>query len=349
MHEIGVRQYARILGIKLEGRPSDSGWLPGRCPFAEWHHAKGTDNSMSFAIHVHPEKRSYFKCLACHTHGSLPKLAYDLGRLRGNDNQALGKEIELAEITKAVIHVPEWEEQYDRHKKNKEVKLPDPSQEFAYPRAIGHPYLTQRGIGWKTTYRLGLRIDYEQKRILFPVKDERGNFRGFTGRYYGTAPITKWNPRVRDYLGLPKRELLLGNGVIGDGQRLLKPRRLVVVEGAFDFARTCGVSAGCGWAVFALLGSEVTPQKIKLLLSYAERYDAPIVWMTDNDLAGSDILFGKTNIKTGQRDTNTGIIYTLYGRVPQMTVTYPDGKKDPADCTRLQLRDMVENAELFLM
>lgn len=354
MNENNIRAYARKLGIKLSRIVLPNGWLQGGCPFAQWTHKNGTDRNFSFGVRVNKSGKSGYKCFACGQSGSMAKLAYSLGNFRDEDYTKLGQEIELTEVTDVdLIDLPEWDE--DDEEKKEDKSWESSGYESSFPYAIGHPYLAERGIGWKTTKKLGIRLDSYRQRILFPVYDDRARFRGFSGRYCGTRKITKRNPRIKDYYGLPKRELFLGEHYIPNRSRTGygDSFNIVVVEGLFDYARLHqfrGFTKQKFWPV-SILGTEITGEKFDKLLAF----DAPIIWMVDNDEAGDKVLYGKIDPKTKTHDFSTGALNRLYGMVPQLLVKYPErlnknGKpvKDPGELYDSEIKQMIDSAELFI-
>lgn len=350
MIEESVRWVAEQLGIELEVQVSGTGWIQASCPFSPWKHA-GDDASHSFAISISNDQRRFskFTCHACKSNGSLSTLAFQLGRLRHHtgvdlerDYKALGQKIEDMEIHGIPEDLPDWDAEHAKADRDERTEIRE-VEPLDLPFAVGHPYLGQRGIHWNTAIKLGLLDDKSQGRIVFPVRDYRGRLAGYTGRAYRPSYLRNGRPapKVRDYLGLPKRELLLGEHDAGsraaDGSR---PRRIVVVEGLFDYARLrqFGVRG-----TVALLGSELTPGKGETLA----RFGLPIVWMTDPDAAGQACLYGPIDPITDTREFHKGALHKLYNAVPQLTVEYPR-PVDPGELTRDEVMTMLANAELYV-
>jgi hypothetical protein len=115
------------------------------------------------------------------------------------------------------------------------------------------------------------------------------------------------------------------------------------VEGLFDF----GLLQSLGYfSTVAILGSGIGREKETKLLEW----DRPLIWMVDNDHGGDDCLWG-TKDRNGTRILENGILYRLYGKVPQFLVRYPAGVKDPSElCNRPNvIHKMIEQAELLIM
>jgi hypothetical protein len=350
-----VLEIARALHL---GKPKPSGrgakWVNFSCPFAKWKHTK-KDVSGSFGIKC-DDGRSHYFCFACHSTGTLANLAYELGTLRGHDYINLGHEIERQEIVGPDLIFPEWDSQAPVEKEDaQEIVFPDPKREFEFPLAAGHPYLAERGISVSTAIRLGLRFDPRQRRVLFPVYSPTGRFAGFTGRRIdgpfrhdeeGTAFEKSGDPyiKVRDYFGLPKRQLLLAspryygnrNGAANSygvfrrtGSRYSQRSRGIICEGPFDFAAIVELSTPLA---FCNLGQWCTPEKGAILANL----NLPLVIFFDNDKGG----------KQG-RDV---LVELLWGKIPLLDVTYPEGYEgaDPSSLPPDVRRQMIRDAQLIL-
>lgn len=211
--------------------------------------------------------------------------------------------------------IPKWEDAdpvaidySERHACD--VKRPDPSLVNSFPRALYNKYLSRRrGIGFFTALKLNLRYDDRQSRILFPVYDPQDRFCGFTGR--SVRDLDEWTkeyPKVRDYYGLAKREVLLG---LPSKHRSGKK---IVHEGLFDMAMA--VKHGYTNAR-AVLGTAQTPEKIDILLQEGD----PIYLFFDNDLAGWQAMFGTFDPDENLKTENAWA-YLLYKQIPVWIVPY---------------------------
>lgn len=352
MQRTQILEFTAMLSLGPPARDSTAEWLKFPCPFAQWKHANGRDRKPSFGIRCTDTEDSAFHCFACHEKGLFIRLPLDLGHLRGGSfgqYAELHNQIKHSEFTKKMV-IPKWiedpEELYVAP--SQDIVWPDPEREYDYYSAAGHPYLQERGISWATAISLGLRYDPFQRRILFPVKDRKGRLAGFSGRAIDRAyaetddgPIDRaGNPylKVRDYLGLRKRQFLLGEHRVqprAHGQHFVWERKtgtlrsvVVLVEGLFDYAYLTELGV-CN--VLALLGTALTPEKAERLMAY----DGVILFM-DNDTAGWD---ARANI-TAQ----------LFKRVPLIDVNYPEGydEADPASLPPDVVRHMLSTRRQIL-
>lgn len=338
MNEAMLRLYAKQLAIDITAGAS-GGWIQAKCPLAPWTHQKQTDTNASLGITTNPDKPSYVHCFSCGYKDSFIELARLLGRKRNIDyNTIVNNIIENNAAKKHYIKPPSSLDTVATIKTIVPV-MPNPEREFDYPTALGHYYLRERGIDWLTTYNLRLRYDPITDRILFPVYDYTYKFAGFTGRLTHNN-YTKKNPKVRDYLGLQKRLYFLGEHNISYIHHNNLP--IIIVEGLLDYARMHSF----GYRnVFAILGSEVTKEKLRKL----QEFERPIIWLVDNDDAGIKIIKGNVNPDTGIRDYKNSASYMLLKCVPQYFMEYPNYFSDPGDAanTSQSIANILSNKKII--
>ena len=318
-----VRFLGKIQGPNTPIQHHDE-WVSTHCPLAPWTHPKGSDRTPSFGVHIDDEGTSVFNCFTCKNTGPLPHLLKLLEKYTGEDYSSLTSEVETGEMY--ALQLPEW----DNRKAAKKDTLSEPLRYFLhdfYEKEYDHPYLKERGILPETAEELQLRVDPDDghgaERILFPVFDANGGFYGYTGR----ATDNKVEPRVRDYYGLPKRNLLLGLEHLRPEQE-----RVVLVEGLFDF----GVLFQLDLPVVASLHSTLTKAQQRILVEIGK----PVVVFYDNDEAG--------------RKGTQEVYASLSDFFPILNVKYPRvGEKghrrnnDPANLPDDVIIKMVEEAEMI--
>lgn len=326
-------QRATFTGSKKRTR-----WMNISCPFAPWTHASGTDSHPSFGITISDEDRSHYKCLACGVKGRLSSLPTKLGGYRKKNYSELRHWAEMTEINAATNRpMPDWEDAIAEEDEDADQReLPSPELVESYPAAIGIPYLRKRGIQLPAVYRLNLRYDDYQHRVLFPCYDQLGQFRGFTGRSVikGNNETRGKNPKVRDYYGLNKRMLFLG-------LRGKQPGKKIISEGLFDYA--AGVQHGYP-AARAILGTSLTEEKVEILINEGE----PVYFFMDNDLAGWIALFGRED-ENGELETDQAWAFRLFEEIPVWIVPYKkqlDGL-DPGSMSKTEYDQAVAHAWLF--
>lgn len=349
----------------LEIGPADPSstaeWINMRCPLAPWTHSRGTDRVASFGIRCDDKGQSFCNCFTCKYTESFASLAYKLGRHRNRDYTQIGREIEREEFVGSSFvpvayrdSVLPIEMEGDIRESHEKDTYPDPALAFRYESAIGHPYLAARNIDVRTTIELGLRYDPSQRRILFPVYDKAGHFRGFSGRRVDPAwgvddegvPIERDGSiylKVRDYFGLPKSRVLLGEHAIRNDagtplfgtvrytrEAARRNSQIVLVEGLFDYAyfKRLGIPN-----VLGILGSSLARDPTRA--NTIESFGMPVVLFVDNDKPGVDA-----------RDK---IVKRLFGKVGLLDVFYPDGydEADPASLPPSVVNSMLRESVLI--
>lgn len=342
MDENGLRKILRELNIKVANKSGK--WLEFSCPFAPWLHRKGTDNSPSCAAGINNEGVSGYKCHACKRHGRISSLVRSLEYFRGKQYPGLAFEADLADATQSFGDFETTEEEPE--------ELPPPLSEEAYANMYpsawdvkeARDYLKDRGIGKQTVEYLNLGFDDDDLRIIFPVRHIDQRLYGFTGRSILPSEdfpkMYKNYKKVKDYLGLPKKHLLLGAELVDSKLPLL------VVEGLFAFAHLIEIKADAYCNPVALLGSEMTDFKASLI----REFDRLTILLSDNDEAGDTCLFGPYNSLKDDFDGG-GAVDKLIRHVPLVVPDWPldkkgKEKKDPDELTLAEVKEML-NAPLY--
>ena len=328
MDEQAIRGHLRALGVGPVTK--QRGWLNAPCPLAPWNHRAGKDSSPSFGIEISTSGHSHYYCFTCKNSGRVHDLAAELGRLRGHDYTAIQRQA----VRDDILSIPSYEGFTDT------PRPPEPLDSAEYedlyepveqcPEAIA--YLSSRRVSLETARILGLSYDPEDHRLVFPVRDRAGGLFGYTGRSIDPPGCAQsGRPKVKDYLGLPKRHLLLGE------ERVEYGKPIIVVEGLFGYARLVEIGAERLASVVALLGSEMTAQKADRL----RRINAPTYLLVDDDEAGDVCLWGV--VRNGEH-SGEGAISKLLGHVPVVVPAYPEGVGDVDDFTFQDLCKIMEEA-----
>jgi DNA primase len=316
MDERALRQH--LAALRVGPLIKQRQWLNAPCPLAPWTHRSGHDRNPSFGVKITTGEQSHYYCFTCKHTGRVHDLAAELGRLRGEDYRDIIRQAFRDDI----VSVAEYEYQPE----SQELTEPLDSAIYGdlYDLATSHDeameYLDGRGISAATVRRLHLMYDEEEKRIVFAVKDRRGNLYGYTGRsILPASELHGRNPKVRDYLGLPKRHLLLGE------ERVERGKPVIVVEGLFAYARLIEIGTERLASVVALLGSEMTDPKVERL----QRINEPVYLLVDDDEAGDVCLWGVVR-RDGAHD-GRGAVSKLRDHVPLYIPEYPEGVADVDD------------------
>lgn len=301
-----------------------SSWVMCTCPLAPWTHEKGSDTKPSFGVSIHDDDTSIFNCFTCGEKGPMSYFVQLMGDYTGTDYDSLIESLELDELYAAEL--PEWDTCRQLQKNQKPEPLPKHFEDLYEPMEEVHPYLKERGIKEPDviqTCRLCVDPDDQGvERIVFPVYGLDGNLYGFTGR--ATSDIVQ--PKVKDYFGLPKKDLLLGLHNVGPDTE-----RVIIVEGLFDYLNLCQF----GYTALAVMHSGLTDPQAKLVREIGK----PTYLMYDDDLAG----------RKGTKQATE----LLKGFVPTMLCEYPEPEDDdeeaptdPAELYRKEVVWMLSNAEM---
>jgi len=301
--------------------PNAAGWFHIACPFAPWTHHNGVDRSKGFAVKVEDTGISAYTCPVCGKHGRISGLARALGQYRRLDYTEAADEADKRDMLGAEIKG--FEEQF-------EVVdyMPEPLDESLFEGVFDpvrdHPeavqFMRRRRVLGDTCDKLKIEYDPDKRRIVFPVRDARGQLFGWSGR----TIIPDHKPKVLDYAGLPKRHLILGEDRWREGVPKL------IVEGLFGFARMHEIGVEEHMDIGAILGTELTEEKAMILKKHASSVYA----LVDPDDAGTKCLFGA---RTDTGYAGGGMIDMLGGEVPILTCPYPQDVGDVDDLTLEQV------------
>ena len=337
-----VKFYCKKLGIRLIGGVSSSGWVQAACPLAPFTHESGSDTRPSFGIHCSAKQRACYYCFSCGHKGSFVNLCYEMARAyKRPEFIDIGHEIENEELSLSeevsCESLPDWDEQQEVTCKES-LHVVDKKEAFKrYPSFIHslpamQYFCKTRKFDVSWGMWAGLRWDEKEKRILFPIYNKDNLLLGFNGR----AIYDVIKPKTRDYEGLQKKRVLLGEHLIKSD----KENYIIITEGPFDYLRM----RSYGLPAVALLGSVLTDEKATTLKEFGKT----VIWCTDNDLAGQKAIYGQTDIVTGEHQFSKGGLAKLQGYVEQMTVTFPKDINDPDELSEEQAKGVVDSAQFFL-
>ncbi|MCL4374684.1 DNA primase [Patescibacteria group bacterium] len=149
-------------------------------------------------------------------------------------------------------------------------------------------FLTKKGFSREEAYAAGLVAKNDRQRyydrfrgrLVFPLKDSRGQIVGFSGRWLGTGTGPKYinTPETPIY---HKRETLFGIDLAKEA--IKKNNAVLIVEGEFDMI----VPYQYGFEnVVAIKGAAVTQEQLLFLKRYAEKINLAL----DTDQAGIEAM-----------------------------------------------------------
>src|SRR3990167_2175361 len=157
----------------------------------------------------------------------------------------------------------------------------------------------------------GTLYDRFRGRLIFPIKDTRGNVIGFSGRVLDSKAKEAKYINTPETLLYHKRETLYGIDLAKD--MIKKQNNAYIVEGEFDVISPFQI--GIGNAV-AIKGSALTREQLMLL----KRYTSKITLALDSDAAGEEAM--KKGIEEAE-DQEFDVEVAVF-----------DGAKDPDEAAR---------------
>jgi hypothetical protein len=294
------------------------GWISARCPFAEFYHARGYDRRPSFSAHINDQGVSGFNCFTCGQRGPIVSLYKKLGELRGERYMRDIIECEFDEVP---------EEFAEFGSRSRVVEKAKPVEDIifvgmypaAWDIADAREYLIRRHVTEEAAVTLDLLFDPDERRILFPVRDDEFNLYGFTGRTIleeSSFPYEDF-PKVRDYAGLRKEQLLLNE------QNFDSNKPTIIVEGLFAVAHAVSVRADKIANIMATMGAHMSDFQAEKLIDHGK----PVYMLYDDDLAGDVGLLGRLDEKT-HKHAGGGALDKLKSDVMTFIAAYPESVDD---------------------
>jgi 5S rRNA maturation endonuclease (ribonuclease M5) len=303
--------WLKKLHIKVPNLQPRSHWVVSECPLGPWRHAGGASGPDVFGVRLDVGD-AFCNCFACSWHSKQSDLILEMRRL---NKQAPANVYPFGELLQACEDAEQNAELAGLHSPDLEELLfakREPPHEFPQWWIESFPSIFD--IGWAMDYvktgregcdpvpdhilqLLAVRVDTEQKRVCFPVRDFHGTALGLHGR----AVLPGVEPRYRMYTHAHKN-----NPLIWLGEHWVDLEQpIVVVEGPFDLASVMRVYRNVVTPLFA------NPNETKLL-----RMAGAADWITLLDRGtGGD--FGRKKMEKVVKDS---IVQHAFP---------PEGKKDP--------------------
>lgn len=303
MRDDAINAYLKRLGTK--GLGANGKWIVAACPFAPYTHKNGVDNNPSFV--VSDDTPSIYTCLTCKHKGRFFDLPAQLAGLT-KDTEKRSQLIMLCEEMKSTeddaffidlieednTEHPEYE--FDEHI----FKIIFKDIHFS-PTAV--QYCMSRGLSEDTLIKLELRYDPKYKRVVFPIRDEKGILRGWAGR----AIEHGVTPKVFNDKGMQKNKVILG-------ACHWRPKRdVIVTEGLFGYARLMELGLHDTYNCAAILGSSMSNYQAAMIMAYSKQ----ALLLFDDDEAGH----------IGLYDEKNGALKKL-NNIIAITPEYPAGRND---------------------
>jgi len=156
----------------------------------------------------------------------------------------------------------------------------------------------------------GSKYDRFRGRVMFPLKDARGNIVGFSGRLLSEDKNQAKYINTPETLIYHKRETLFGLHLAKENIR--KQKNIIVVEGEFDMISPYQIGIS---NIVAIKGSALTKEQLLLI----KRYTNTIYLALDADEAGEEAM--KRGIEEAEKlDFELGVIILPDGKDPDEAV-----------------------------
>ncbi len=156
--------------------------------------------------------------------------------------------------------------------------LPNPSSKRSVFQPASLPAAVASGVV-VSSESSGRHYERFKNRLIFPIRNRRGEVVAHSGRLLGPQPPDKSIPK---YLNTPETELFQKRhtlyGAYESGSLFKNPKEIFVLEGPMDV----GAVLVSGLAAVASLGTSFTAQHLKLALSISRT----VVFAFDGDSAG---------------------------------------------------------------
>jgi DNA primase len=306
------------------------GWIDFQCPLAAWTHARGRDSRPSAGAKISETGISAWHCHGCKEHGRVSSMIRRYDTLSGADHSRLISKADEFDFRVAKAPKADAFGNWAMQPPERDLEPLGVAYENLFPRAssvlVAMNYLYyERCITAQTADALELGYDPKQRRVMFPVRGRHGELYGYTSR--GISDDVQ--PKIRDYHGLPKRHLILGE------HRWVQGQPLVIIEGLIGYAWLVQQGIEEVASVGAVLGSAMTPEKAARI----EDHNESTYLLFDNDWAGELGLFG------AEGSSAIGAVTMLLGKVPLFTPNWPKDKYDPDELVLDDIKFMLDNTD----
>lgn len=270
------------------------------CPLAPWTHSSGADKSPSLTVKAGDP--ALFKCWSCKQQGTVKVLARKYGEHSGDYTAyELAKQYEPSEDSGTVwgkvstirygasVHRLK---QIQKSKESKEKKFKLVTEEDLKKWLEKVPEYALSRLTKKEILDYEIGYDAQEKRMIIPIRDQKGKLVGVSGR-----DVTgKAKPKYKHYPGLRKEQYFYGEQWLDENLK-----RAHIVEG---FADVWGLRRHGLKNVFATMGTSLSLDQLKKL----QRWASYIVVFPDMDLPG--LQFAET---VAEKLARTQIVVSVAG------------------------------------
>jgi len=291
--------------------------------------ASRVKSDVQFCCTIHKEsnpsagfnvEKGVFNCFSCRASGNISWLLFksldQFKSLKQADEflaEKYGLDLKRKYINKEKTELPRFES----FTKGEERKREEVPISFIAPFKSGletYRYFYNRGFNYNIVKEFMIGRDLKNKTITIPIFWEDNKLAGVIGRY--VSKDRKKNQRYKIYdfpvskIVFPLNKLETINDT------------LIGVEGTLDAIRMHQL----GYTnTFAILGNTISKDQAEIIKSRCSKF----IDMFDNDERG------KTASESARKNLGTDILY--------YSVSYLEGKKDPCDCTKEEIEEMIRN------
>src|SRR5574344_945241 len=270
-------------------------------------------------------ENNIYNCFSCGSSGTLDWLCYNSNK---DEFKSVAKAREFLEKRYKVTFEDEEEldlidfNDYDEGKKNKKLKLKKSQERKVLPIKTIAPYRSgketykyffSRGFTKQTMIDFKVGRDIVNKTVTVPIFYEDKQLAGVIGRY-----ISKNCPKNERYKVYDFEK----NSVTFPQDKLeVKDNTIILVEGLLD---ALWLHQNGFTNAQAILGNKVTKKQAKFLLSKANTF----IRMFDNDEGGERAKQSYDRYLKGCKTYD---------------IKYPANKKDPQECSKTEIQEMLKN------
>lgn len=251
------------------------------CPLAKWTHKKRMDGHPSCSIRFgDPASPTLFNCFSCHESGKLWDLVHTVGSF--SNNQALvelGLQLLVSDEPTLLSRLEHATQSFDAwvlEPKRTTLRVLNENVLENYPQAWGIPraqiYLTSRRVTRAMAEFWDLRWHAPHNRVIFPVRDRKGQLVGAVGR----AIFDETQPKYYNFFGFE------AGLTLGGLHKVMGRDRVAVVEGFHDVMNVWYWNQLAGLDTVCTFTSKTADEQSAQL----QRLDAGIIYLYDQDDAG---------------------------------------------------------------
>ena len=249
------------------------------CPFAPWLHSGGTDRHPSFSVNmILNDGKGVYHCFACGKSGTVRMLIEDYCDISGESQYKYKKFLDSLE-SEYTIDIAKL----NKNNKKEELVIPKEEIEHYYDcldKMRYHEFFIKENIKPDTIQRWEIAID--NNKIIFPVKNRRGDIEFFVYRW-----LIENMPKYTVSNNAKTKSAIFG----ADMLNVIDEEPIVITEGIID---TIYIEQ-LGFNSVAIFGVFMDNKQVDLIRSYSS-FDIISVVFDDDDAGNKGILDAKRKL-----------------------------------------------------